>query len=80
MERLTTRDDTAHRTRYIPEPGVEKDDLLQRLGRCEETLVWITDCVNRVYDGRSATECILKIMMALRALDADTQKERSENG
>lgn len=80
MEMLTSRDDTARRTRYIPEPGVKTDDLLQRLGRCEETLVWITYCVKRVNDGRSATECIAKIRKALRTLDADTQKDRSENG
>jgi hypothetical protein len=80
MERLTSRDDTARRTRYIPEPGVKQDDLLQRLGRCEETLVRITYCVKRANDGRSATECIAQIRMALRALDADAQKDRSENG
>jgi hypothetical protein len=82
VKRLTslTVGDATRRPHYIHGPGVKKDDLLQRLGKCEDTIERITDAVRRCNDDRSAPRYIAMIRSSLHDLDAQIQKERSENG
>ena len=82
MKRLTgiAVGDATRRPHYIHGPGVKKDDLLQRLGKCEDAIERITDAVRRCHDDRSALRYIAMIRNSLHDLDEQIQKERSENG
>lgn len=82
MKRLTSLSagDATRRPHYIHGPGVKKDDLLQRLGKCEDAIERITDAARRCHDDRSAPRYIAMIRSFLHDLDAQIQKERAEHG
>lgn len=79
MKRLTslTVGDTTRRPHYIHGPGVKKDDLLQRLGKCEDAIQRITDAVR---GGHNDVRTVAMVKDALFTLDQQIAKERSENG
>lgn len=82
MKRLTgfAVGDATRRPHYIHGSGVKKDDLLQRLGKCEDAIQRITDAVRRCHDDMSAPRYIAMIRSSLHDLDEQIAKERSENG
>lgn len=80
MKRLTgfaVGDATRH-PHYVHGPGVKKDDLLQRLGKCEDALYRIESAIND--NGLSVSSTISAIKDALFTLDQQIQKERLKNG
>lgn len=78
MRRLTsfTVGDATRRPRYIHGPGVKKDDLLQRLGKCEDALHRIISAINDNELSESST--ISAIKDALFTLDQQIAKERMQ--
>ena len=76
MKRLTslTVGDATRRPHYIHGPGVKKDDLLQRLGKCEDALDRIIFAINVSELSESST--ISAIKDALFKLDAQIANER----
>lgn len=80
MKRLTslTVGDATRRPHYIHGPGVKKDDLLQRLGKCEDALERIIFAVDD--NELSVSSTISAIKDALFTLDQQIQKERVKNG
>lgn len=79
MKRMTslTVGDATRRPHYIHGPGVKKDDLLQRLGKCEDAIERI---ISAMYDNElSVFSTISAIKDALFKLDqqiAANSKER----
>lgn len=80
MKRLTSLSagDATRRPHYIHGPGVKKDDLLQRLGKCEDALHHIIIALDDNELSVSAT--LFAIRDALFTLDQQIQKERLKNG
>lgn len=80
MKRMTslTVGDATRRPHYIHGPGVKKDDLLQRLGKCEDALDHIINAIND--NELSVSSTIFAIRDALLTLDQQIQKERLKNG
>lgn len=78
MERLTgfAVGDATRRPHYIHGPGVKKDDLLQRLGKCEDALHRIIFAINDNELSESST--ISAIKDALFKLDEQIAKERMQ--
>lgn len=80
MKRLTgfAVGDATRRPHYIHGPGVKKDDLLQRLGKCEDALERI---ISAMHDNElSESSTISAIKDALFKLDEQIAKERLKNG
>lgn len=77
MKRLTslTVGDATRRPHYIHGPGVKKDDLLQRLGKCEDALERITDAVR---GGHNDVRTVAMVKDALFTLDQQIAKERMQ--
>lgn len=75
MKRLTslTVGDATRRPHYIHGPGVKKDDLLQRLGKCEDAIERIRCVMNNKSIPTSDT--ISAIKDALSILDRQIAKE-----
>lgn len=80
MKRLTgfAVGDATRRPHYIHGPGVKKDDLLQRLGKCEDALERIIFAVDD--NELSVSSTISAIKDALFTLDQQIAKERTKNG
>lgn len=78
MKRLTgfAVGDATRRPHYIHGPGVKKDDLLQRLGKCEDALHCIIFAINDTELSVSST--ISAIKDALFKLDEQIAKERMQ--
>jgi DNA-binding FrmR family transcriptional regulator len=80
MKRLTgfAVGDATRRPHYIHGPGVKKDDLLQRLGKCEDAI----ERICRAMDDNeiSAAATISAIKDALSKLNEQIEKERAEHG
>lgn len=79
MKRLTgfAVGDATRRPHYIHGPGVKKDDLLQRLGKCEDAIQRITDAVR---GGHNDVRTVAMVKDALFTLDQQIQNERLKNG
>ena len=78
MKRLTslTVGDATRRPHYIHGPGVKKDDLLQRLGKCEDAIERI---ISAMYDNElSASSTFSAIRDAIFKLDEQIAKERMQ--
>ena len=76
MKRLTslTVGDATRRPHYIHGPGVKTDDLLQRLGKCEDALDRI---ISALYDNElSVPSTLSAIQDALFTLDQQIANER----
>lgn len=76
MKRLTgyAVGDATRRPHYIHGPGVKKDDLLQRLGKCEDALERI---ISAMYDNElSVSSTFSAIRDAIFKLDEQIAKER----
>lgn len=76
MKRLTslTVGDATRRPHYIHGPGVKKDDLLQRLGKCEDAIDRI---IFAMYDNElSDTATFSAIRDAIFKLDEQIAMER----
>lgn len=80
MKRLTgfAVGDATRRPHYIHGPGVKKDDLLQRLGMCEDALHRIEYAIND--NGQSVSSTLSAVKDALFKLDQQIQNERLKNG
>lgn len=78
MKRLTgfAVGDATRRQHYIHGPGVKKDDLLQRLGKCEDALDRINSAINN--NELSVSSTISAIKDALFTLDQQIAKERMQ--
>lgn len=79
MKRLTgfAVGDATRRPHYIHGPGVKKDDLLQRLGKCEDAIDRI---IFAMHDNElSVSSTISAIKDALFKLDEQIAKERMQN-
>lgn len=77
MKRLTslTVGDAMRPPHYIHGPGVKKDDLLQRLGKCEDAIQRITDAVR---GGHNDVCTVAMVKDALFTLDQQIAKERMQ--
>lgn len=77
MRRLTSLSagDATRRPHYIHGPGVKKDDLLQRLGECEDAIQRITDAVQ---GGHNDVRTVAMVKDALFTLDQQITKERMQ--
>lgn len=77
MKRLTgfAVGDATRRPHYIHGPGVKKDDLLQRLGKCEDAIQRITDAVR---GGHNDVRTVAMVKDALLTLDQQITKERMQ--
>lgn len=75
MNRLTslTAGDATRRPHYIHGTGVKKDDLLQRLGKCEDAIQRITDAVR---GGHNDVRTVAMVKDALFTLDRQIANER----
>ncbi len=78
MKRLTSLSagDATRRPHYIHGPGVKKDDLLQRLGKCEDALHRIECAIND--NGLSVSSTLSAVKDALFKLDQQIANERAE--
>ena len=77
MKRLTgfAVGDVTRSPHYIHGPGVKKDDLLQRLGKCEDAIQRITDAVR---GGHNDARTVAMVKDALFTLDQQITKERMQ--
>ena len=75
MKRITSlaAGDATRRPHYIHGPGVKKDDLLQRLGKCEDAIQRITDAVR---GGHNDVRTVAMVKDALFTLDRQIANER----
>lgn len=79
MKRLTgfAVGDATRRPHYIHGPGVKKDDLLQRLGKCEDALCRIISAMSAMYDNElSDSSTFSAIRDALFTLDQQIAMEK----